>query len=131
MKVYLVRHGESEENLTKNYGGLTSELTSNGTKQTEFVANRLKSISIDKFFSSDMLRAKQTSEIINKVVKKKIVYTDLIREKSVPSIILGKNETDPSAQEIMTQIKSNFHDKSFQHSDEDTFTQFRDRILNL
>lgn len=131
MNVYLIRHGESLENITKNSGGLNSPLTPNGIKQAKAVAKRVRNLKISKIFSSDMLRAKQTSEIINHKLNLEISYTDLIREKKLPSMLLGKHETDPLYKSVLTEIQNNYHDKSYRHSDEDTFELFKKRVFEF
>jgi len=73
VRLYLVRHGES----------LTSELDPNqplseqGIKETEAVAELLKeaSIEIDEIIHSTKLRAKQTAEILCKVLAPELTLT--------------------------------------------------------
>lgn len=68
MKIILVRHGESEKNvnITNNKD---SPLTARGKKQVEHLANRLKEYDISEIYSSNLVRAKQTAEIISKKIK--------------------------------------------------------------
>jgi broad specificity phosphatase PhoE len=70
--IYLLRHGE------KNSNG--SGLSRDGIKQSRYLARRLKKIKFDGIYSSELARCKQTVEILNKLHKKKIVFTDLINE---------------------------------------------------
>ena len=68
MKIIFVRHGESEFNA-----GLTKEkdvpLTKKGRKQAESLGKALKRYNISEIYTSKMIRAKQTGEIISKVLK--------------------------------------------------------------
>ncbi len=62
---YIARHGETEWNLKGFYQGQKdSILTEMGIQQAKDVAQKLKNIKFAAAFSSDLLRAKQTAEII-------------------------------------------------------------------
>lgn len=64
MLVYLIRHGESETNLSKKYTGwLDVPLTDKGREDAKKAGSFLKNISFDKVFASDLRRAIQTAEI--------------------------------------------------------------------
>lgn len=68
MKIIFVRHGESKSNA-----GLTededSPLTRKGKMQAKYLANSLKKENISIIYTSNLLRAKQTGEIISKIIK--------------------------------------------------------------
>ncbi|MEB3219852.1 MAG: histidine phosphatase family protein [Nostocales cyanobacterium 94392] len=67
IRLLLVRHGETDWNQQSKYQGQTDiPLNENGKLQSEKLAEFLKDVSIDKTFSSSLLRAKQTAEIILK-----------------------------------------------------------------
>ncbi len=60
--IYLIRHGQSEGNLHDLFLGHTDlDLTPLGKKQAERVASYFEDISIDKIYSSDLMRAFHTS----------------------------------------------------------------------
>ncbi len=65
IRLLLVRHGETDWNQQSRYQGQVDiSLNENGKLQSEKVAEFLKDVSIDKVYSSSLLRAKETSEII-------------------------------------------------------------------
>jgi broad specificity phosphatase PhoE len=68
MKIILVRHGESKHNakLTEEEN---SSLTKEGKKQAESLGRKLKEIKISKIYVSKLARAKETAEIISKIIK--------------------------------------------------------------
>jgi len=78
--VYLVRHGEA--NVNKNYEEIYPgpKLTGKGRKQAEGIAKGLVKVKFRKFYCSDMTRAVQTADIINKKLKIKVSYAKEIRE---------------------------------------------------
>ncbi len=64
MKLYIVRHGESETNKNGLWTGwLDVPLTEKGMRDAESAKAVLSGIKFDKVYSSDLLRAKQTCEI--------------------------------------------------------------------
>ena len=80
---YIVRHGETEWNLAKLLQGHSdSPLTEVGINQAKDLAKKLKSVSFDAVFASDLLRAKRTAEIIAQEKKIIIKTTAVLRERS-------------------------------------------------
>jgi alpha-ribazole phosphatase len=69
MKLYCLRHGETHYNrlgLCNDDPGRDVRLTPEGIRQAEAAAERLKSAPIDRIITSELLRARQTAEIINR-----------------------------------------------------------------
>lgn len=65
MKIYLVRHGETDWNLQERMQGQAdNELNDTGRKQAQIVADKLRGIPFDAAFSSTLRRAVTTAEII-------------------------------------------------------------------
>ena len=63
MKLYLIRHGESETNLARHYTGWSQvNLTEKGVRDAEGIRSILSGIKFDKIFSSDLIRAMKTAE---------------------------------------------------------------------
>lgn len=80
---YLVRHGQTDWNVKKMMQGhKDSRLTDLGIKQAQELAKKLNRIHFDAVFSSDLLRAKRTAEIIVAEKKLAIATTQLLRERS-------------------------------------------------
>ncbi len=80
--VYLMRHGETEENVAHVLQGhLPGKLTGKGVCQVEEAVNSLYGIDIDMIVSSDLQRCVDTTEIINRHVDSEVLYTRLLRER--------------------------------------------------
>lgn len=63
MKLYLVRHGQSETNLTQCYTGWAQvSLTEQGFADAARAGSRLAGLHFDRIYSSDLLRAIQTAQ---------------------------------------------------------------------
>jgi len=65
VRIYIVRHGETEENKQKIIQGqLDTQLNAEGEKQADLVAKALRDIPFDVCYSSDLRRAASTTERI-------------------------------------------------------------------
>ena len=63
MKIYFMRHGESENNLHgRMTGWMDAPLTERGVEQARAASAKLRGISFDKVYSSDLVRARVTCE---------------------------------------------------------------------
>ena len=84
---YIVRHGETVWNTQgRMQGQKDSPLTENGLKQAKDVARKLRSIKFDAAFSSDLLRAKRTAEIIALEHELAVDTTQALRERKFGSV---------------------------------------------
>lgn len=80
---YIVRHGETDWNVQRKIQGHTDvALNENGEIQAKEVAKKFKDIIFDLAFSSDLLRAKRTAEIILLEKKLAIETTKALRERN-------------------------------------------------
>lgn len=81
-KVFLVRHGQTVANVNQILQGQTDgELTEEGREQARQVAKKMACEHIDAFISSDLLRARETCQIIAAPHHKEVVTTPLLRER--------------------------------------------------
>lgn len=90
--LYLVRHGQTEWNvrgLLQGHGD--SPLTGEGIKQAKTLAGRLKRINFAACYSSDLLRAYRTAEILLLEKKLAIKTTQALRERRFGKKYEGKH----------------------------------------
>lgn len=85
MKIYLVRHGQVPHNASHQYNTKDEDLTDIGINQALEVKEKIKDIDFDIIYSSPLIRAKHTAEIITDN-SKSIVFDDRIRERSCGSL---------------------------------------------
>lgn len=81
---YILRHGEAISNV-KNMNSSWPEkfhnpLTKRGVEQIKEAIKKLKKAEVDLIFSSDLLRTKQTAEMLGKGLKVKPKYDARLRE---------------------------------------------------
>jgi len=126
-KIYFVRHGATEGNEKNEFQLPTIPLSEMGLKQAEFVAERFKTIPVDVIIASDMKRASQTAEKISREIGKNVISSSLFQEILRPSFVRGKKKDDPGVVKVMTEVKANFENKEWHHSDEENFFDLKER----
>lgn len=97
---YIVRHGETTwnvEGLLQGHGD--SPLTPEGELQALGLSKKFADVHFDHVFSSDLMRAKRTAELISIEKKLAVNTTHLLRERS-----FGKYEGRPREQ-FLTENK--------------------------
>ena len=96
MKVYFVRHGQSEGNISGRHNAWAQvPLTEKGKADAAMAGRLLKGISFDKVYTSDLIRAIQTKEIAMPDVEYEVL--PLLREISVGDL-LGRRVGDCAAE---------------------------------
>jgi len=86
-QVYIVRHGETEENVAGILQGhLPGHLTRRGREQAATLCETLRGERFDAFFSSDLARAVETARIIAPAVGAPLQFTPLLRERDWGSL---------------------------------------------
>jgi broad specificity phosphatase PhoE len=82
MRLYFVRHGESEANIKHVISNRESlfALTERGREQAKALAERLKEIPFTAIFSSPILRARQTAAVLSGSFHLPYQVTDALRE---------------------------------------------------
>ncbi|MBQ6823605.1 MAG: histidine phosphatase family protein [Clostridia bacterium] len=86
MKLYLIRHGESEANATRSFAGWAPvPLTEKGEEDARLAGELIRSLSFDKVFSSDILRTVQTCRLA--MPDAEAEQTPLIREYDVGNLV--------------------------------------------
>ena len=82
MKLYFVRHGESEANILRVISNRESSfgLTALGKQQALMLADRLKEIPFKIIYSSPILRARETAEILSRSFHLRYQVTEALRE---------------------------------------------------
>lgn len=83
-RVLLVRHGQSQGNAERRFGGHSpTPLSELGHRQAEATARALLKERVTAVYSSDLLRAVQTAEPLARATGLDITRTHALRERSV------------------------------------------------
>lgn len=89
--IYLVRHGQTDWNVEKKIQGhIDIPLNNEGKQQALITADKLKKLKIDKIYSSDLLRTRETAKIISQYFN-----VDIILDKRLRGINYGDLEGIP------------------------------------
>lgn len=138
MKIYYVRHGQTDLNLAKKMqgGGTEKELNETGISQAYNTKKELENVKYNLVICSPMKRAKQTAEIINEGRDIPIITDERIRERKLGdyegrdvteemenniwdyklnyNIPNGENlhDFEKRIDEFFDDIKEKYHDKS-------------------
>lgn len=126
-KIYFVRHAESTGNAGDVFSSKDIDITDQGIKQANLIAERFKSIPIDTLVSSDSKRAIQTAEVINKFLKIELHTSPLFSEIKRPAEIEGVARGKVA--HIVESLDQKFADPDWHHSDEENFHDFKKRAL--
>jgi len=130
-RVYFIRHGETLLNAKHVRQGPDGSLSDLGRKQAAATGERLAPFPIDVMLVSPFERTRETADIINSYLHKKIEYCDLLKERRNPSEVIGKWGNDPEVRKIIDTIDKGFHEGSLRFSDEENFEDLKLRAEKL
>ena len=104
MKLYFVRHGESTANLLREFSnsGFKHPLTEAGVEQARTIARSLSGLQVERIYSSPVLRAVQTAQILAESLLAPLQITEALREWSVG---IYEGTTDPVGWELHRQVQ--------------------------
>ncbi len=81
MQLYFIRHGETDWNVRRMFYGWTDcDINEKGMKQAEGLQKFFQTVEIDKVYSSDLLRARHTAEIVFSKNAVEIETNEALRE---------------------------------------------------
>ena len=131
MRLYFVRHGESENNALNIPQVPDVGLSERGSREAKALAERIAHLPVDLILSSPYKRTSETTEIINEHLQKPVEFTPLLQERRNPSEIIGMSADDPESLRIRSLILENYGKEGWRYSDEETFSDLKDRALAL
>ncbi len=130
MFITFVRHGESVNNSRHRHHDTDSGLTESGKLQAIKLKALLPLASDIPVFTSPLLRAYQTAQIIHH--NPKAIITDArLQEVRKPSKLNQLAETDPEYLAIKMDLLTYGHQPNWRHSDEESFYDFHQRVKDF
>ncbi len=124
MKVFVIRHGESENNLNKLWTGWQdAELTAKGIEDAKKAGEYLHGISFDKIYSSDLKRAQDTA-------RNAIPNCNFEADKSLREVDVGTIAGTPITSISMEQ-KNNISLVGYTEFGGETKEEFEKRVLGF
>lgn len=127
MKLYLVRHGLTEENASRVIQGWNpGKLSAQGIEQAERLARRLKDVRFDAIYSSDSRRAADTAQIIARFHDTPIQFTEALRERN-----MGVFQGGPAVEFEQAQVRSGLSPKEFTPEGGESLEELSDRATSF
>lgn len=128
MRIYVVRHGETESNADRIRQSSQGYLSDDGIQEARAAASKLSSLKIDSIFTSSYPRAKQTADIISALGKGLLVQvSDYLTEIKLPSEVVGRPVDDPASKKIFSWLKGHSVSPTARFSDEETYNEYVSR----
>lgn len=107
MKVYIMRHGETVWNSKRIIQGRTNNrLSKNGISQVTRQSENFNNIKIDYIFASPLMRTMQTANIMNKVLKTKVIKDNRIIELDQKDFSGRKKETLSNEEKLILDSRA-------------------------
>lgn len=95
MKIFIIRHGETTSDVENKYGGdYDDHLTEKGITQAKELAEKIANCGIEIIFSSPRIRAKETADILNEVLKCEVQVIYDLRERNAYGVLTGMNKEE-------------------------------------
>lgn len=127
--VYLVRHGQTNANVTNTFQGPEEPLSEEGQKQAFRLAERIQNLDFEKIIASDYLRTCQTSEPIRQLVDVPFETSTLLREEKPPSPWLGQSEMDVNGQQFAEDLIEKSDDLGWRVEDAENTKDIHNRVV--
>lgn len=119
--IYIVRHGQTNDNVIGRYGGrIDTPLNEKGIEQAYEIHKKLENITFDKVFVSPLQRACQTAKII---CSNEIIIDERIIERS-------NGELEGKLKSEITEI-IDFNDPNEKRYSIENIVDFRKRIFSF
>ncbi len=131
--IYFIRHGETHLNAKGIRQGRDGGLTERGRAQALETAKRFpkETDRPEVIIASPYERTKETASIIASELDMQVEYSDLLVERRNPSEIIGRSGEDKEVKHIIDIIDKSFHGDDLRYSDEENFTDLKERAKEL
>jgi len=107
MRLYFVRHGESTANCLEEFSntGFKHPLTERGVEQARVMARGFGGLAVEQIYSSPLLRAQQTAQILAESLQAPLETTEALREWNVG---IYEGTADPAGWELHRQVQDDW-----------------------
>lgn len=124
MKLYIIRHGQTDWNLINRIQGQKDvNLNKTGIMQAEKAREKIEKIEFDLIICSPLMRAKQTAKIINQNKNVEIIYDKALMERGLGEFEETQSNFDENP---IYNLKMNLEINNIE-----TAKRFYDRVSNL
>lgn len=121
MRVYVIRHGQSESNHKKIWSGqMDVRLTDKGREDAALAGEFLRGVQIDKVYASDLIRAQETAQIA--LPGRELSLSPLMREIDMGSL------TGRPHSELSTEIRKQNGVEGYEKYGGESRDEIRERV---
>lgn len=126
--VYLMRHGETNNNVERRHQGPDVPLNEQGRIQAEQLGQRVENLPLEVLLASTFIRAKETAEIVHKHVHHiPLSFHDEFIECYSPKELHNVLYTDPKNIHYMQARNEHDNDPEWKYADEESFAERDER----
>lgn len=113
--IYLIRHGQTDWNIEKKTQGHSDiPLNERGREQARSLSLIVSELGIDSIISSDLLRARETAEIINKKTGVSLEFDQRLRELNYGDLEgIPRHTLDPSIWDVFNDSPEKLNAEPF------------------
>ena len=127
-KIYLVRQGQTNANVSQTFQGPLEPLSEAGEKQAFRLAERLQNLDFEKIIASDYVRTCQTAEPVRQLVSVPFETNALFREEKTPTSWLGATEMDERGRHFFEDLIEKAEDPDWRVEDAENMHDIYVRI---
>jgi len=135
MKICLIRHGITDYNNEKRLQGWKDiALNDKGFMQARIVANQVKDYNWEVIISSDLIRARQTAEVIGNIKNIPVVFNDKLRERDFGKysgeLVENVKKLGATVEELFGETKETF-EKRIMEGFTEIISTFQDKNIMI
>jgi broad specificity phosphatase PhoE len=130
-KIYLVRHAQSQANVTHDFQTLETPLSEKGREQSRLVAKSFESMGIDIILTSNATRAQQTAGEIGRVTGVPVEIFSDAQERIRPKSLEEKCENDDSVYDLEVLLQEYKSDPNKKYLDGESFYDIQLRAYQV
>ncbi len=128
MNIYFIRHGQTTGDVEDRYGGnYDDHLTELGKEQAEALTNKFEGRCVQAIFSSPLIRARETAEILAKQIGAPVEIDSDLREGNHYGILTGMPRAE-ARERYPAEVKK-LKDRSQTVEGAEPYSQFSERII--
>ena len=128
MKLYVVRHGQTDWNLSEKVQGRTDiELNQTGIEQAKQAKENLSEIDFDLVISSPLKRTRKTAEIINEDKNVPLIFDERLIERGFGDV----EGTSPRKTGVFKEVNIWNYNENIKYNNAETVVEICNRVWNL
>lgn len=127
-RIYFVRHGETEGNLSKFFQFPETELSPTGLRGAKAVAERFGHLEVDVLVASPFTRAQQTAGYISGVVGKPVTTVESFHEALRPHELRGVSHHSEPGQAHIAEYESEYWTETWRPAGAENYKDVLSRV---